>query len=496
MQEYCISLRNITKKYPGVVALDDVSLDFMPGEVHALMGENGAGKSTLIKAVAGAIKIDAGLIVVNGKEYSEMTPKIASENGIQVIYQELNLVNGMSVMDNVFAGIPPCIYGFLLDTKSMEKQTYEIFERLDVSIDPKALVASLPTAYQQMAEIGKALVRNPKVLVMDEPTSVLSNKEVDILFKAIKRLQAEGVTIIYISHRIEEVFRIADRISVMRDGQYVTTQRIDDIDRTGLIRYMVGREFAENYPGSGAEIGEVMLETKDLSGVGFENVSFKLRRGEILGFAGLVGAGRTEVAHGIIGSTPIYSGEIMVKGVPVHFKSPAEAIRAGIALLPEDRKMQGLVLALSVQMNADIAALDKVSRYGVINSKKDDALLKEYVDKLKIKTPTVKREVQTLSGGNQQKVVLAKWLSSSCDIFIFDEPTRGIDVGAKQEIYRLICELARGGKAILMISSDMEELLGMSDRIVVMCEGRQTGELISRDQFDQHTVLEYASGQS
>lgn len=494
MEEYCVSLRNITKRYPGVLALDNVSVDFLPGEVHALMGENGAGKSTLMKVMAGAIPCDEGTVAVGGKEYRTMTPKLASENGIQVIYQELNLVNRMSVMDNVFAGIPRRKNGFMVDFAAMKRETEAIFERLGIQIDPKAIVGTLPTAYQQMVEIGKSLIRNPRILVMDEPTSVLSNNEVEVLFSAIQRLKAEGVTIIYISHRIEEIFRIADRVTILRDGTYVTTQSTADIDRPKLIQYMVGRDFSEQYPVSHAQRGEVVLEAENISGHGFCDVSFQLHRGEILGFAGLVGAGRTETARGIVGAEPLSGGRLMVHGKQRRFHSPRDAIREGIALLPEDRKMQGLVLPLSIMMNADVVASKKVSHFGVLDKKKEKEFVQAYIDKLSVKTPDMKKAVQTLSGGNQQKVVLAKWLSSDCDIFIFDEPTRGIDVGAKQEIYTLMCQLAEEGKAILMISSDMEELLGMSDRIMVMCEGRMTGELANKMVFSQNAVLEYASG--
>lgn len=494
MEKYCVSLKHITKRYPGVVALDDVSVDFLPGEVHALMGENGAGKSTLMKVLAGAINCDDGSIFIDGKEYRVMTPKIAGENGIQIIYQELNLVNSMSVMDNVFAGMPKKKSGFLVDFSSMRKETKAVFDRLGVELEPKAIVGSLPTAYQQMVEIGKSLVRNPRILIMDEPTSVLSNSEVEILFRAINRLKKEGVTIIYISHRIEEIFRIADRITVMRDGHYITTQKCHEIDRPSLIRYMVGREFAEQYPASMAKKGEVALEVQGISGPGFADVSFQLHRGEILGLAGLVGAGRTETVRGIVGAERLSAGKVFVHGKQEKIRTPRDAIRKGIALLPEDRKRQGVVLTLSIMMNADIVALHKISKFGVLGRKKERELVSEYVDALAIKTPDIRKEVQTLSGGNQQKVVLAKWLSSDCEIFIFDEPTRGIDVGAKQEIYHLMCKLAAEGKAILMISSDMEELLGMSDRIVVMCEGHVTGELTNRQQFSQQQVLEFASG--
>lgn len=494
MEKPCVQLNNITKRYPGVVALDDVSVSFLPGEVHALMGENGAGKSTLIKILAGAIPSDGGTVTIGTQSYTAMTPKVAAENGIQVIYQELNLVNGMSVMDNIFAGMPLVKHGFQVDFAAMEQQSRDIFQRLGVQIDPRAIVGSLPTAYQQMVEIGKSLIRDPKLLVMDEPTSVLSNNEVDILFAAISRLREEGVTVIYISHRMEEIFRIADRVTVLRDGKYITTQNVADVDRAKLIQFMVGRELTEQYPVSGAEASDVVLEAEHISGFGFHDVSFRLRRGEILGLAGLVGAGRTETVRGIVAATPLSGGQLCVKGKAVSYRSPKDAIRDGIALLPEDRKLQGLVLPLSIMMNADVVALRKVSSGGVLNRKKERQLVQEYIDKLSIKTPDMQRAAQSLSGGNQQKVVLAKWLCSDCDIFIFDEPTRGIDVGAKHEIYNLMCELAREGKAILMISSDMEELLGMSDRIVVMSEGTITGELTSRKEFSQNKVLEYASG--
>ena len=487
-----LSLKNITKKYPGVLALDNVSLDFLEGEVHALLGENGAGKSTLIKAVAGAIDLDGGMIQVGGQDYQHMTPHLSRSLGIEVIYQEFNLVPTMSAAENIFLGdkISPSP---LVDYGAMRSKAREIFDLFNVDIDPNTLVRQLSPAKMQIVEIAKAVSKNVKILIMDEPSAPLSVTEVEHMFEIINRLKQKGVTIIYISHRLEEVFRISDRVSVMRDGQYVATRLTRDTNRKELISLMVGRELKEIFPARTNPPGEIALEVKHLSGNGDHDISFSVRKGEILGISGLVGAGRTELAMLLFGAAPIESGEIWVDGGPVHIRSSHDAIQHGMGLLTEDRKGQGLFLEMGVGWNISFPIVRKLSKFGVVDTKTEKGITEHYRQRMDIKTPSLEQRVINLSGGNQQKVVLAKSLAAESDILIFDEPTRGIDVGAKQEIYHLMCELADGGQAILMISSDMEELLGMSDRIIVLCEGKLAGE-VSREQFSQDTILDLASG--
>lgn len=487
-----LSLKNITKRYPGVLALDHVSLDFLEGEVHALLGENGAGKSTLIKAVAGAINIDAGIIHVGGQDHQQMTPHISRGVGIEVIYQEFNLVPTMSVAENIFLG-GRVSDKVLVDYKAMKTKAREIFELFEVDIDPDAKVRELSPAQQQIVEIAKAVSKNVKILIMDEPSAPLSVSEVERMFDIIEGLKQKGVTIVYISHRLEEVFRISDRVSIMRDGQYVVTKLTKDTDRKELISLMVGRELAETYPSRSNPLGDISLEVKNLTGNGDKDISFSVRKGEILGISGLVGAGRTELAMLLFGAAPIESGEIWVNGKPVQIHSSLDAIEHGMGLLTEDRKQKGLFLEMGVGWNISFPIVRRLSKYGVVNTKLEKNITEKYRQRIDIKTPSMEQRVINLSGGNQQKVVLAKSLAAESEILIFDEPTRGIDVGAKQEIYQLMCELADNGNTILMISSDMEELLGMSDRIIVLCEGKLAGE-VDKEQFSQDYILDLASG--
>lgn len=489
-----IRLENITKKYPGVVALKNVSVEFRKGEVHAIIGENGAGKSTLMKILSGSISPNGGEISINGQTYHTLIPKQSIDLGIQVVYQELNQIGNMSVMDNIFMGMPPR-KGILVDKKEMIAQTRAVLHTIEMdAIDPNATVMSLTSGYQQMVEIAKALVKKVRILILDEPTSALSNAETDILFNVIAKLKSQGVTVLFISHRLEEIFRIADRVTVMRDGEVIATRDIHDITRAEMINLMVGRSFAEVYPRSNAKIGEVALEARNISGAGFHNVSFKAHKGEILGFSGLVGSGRTETVMGIFGETAVTSGEILVNGKPFRAKSPRDSIAKGIALLPENRKTQGLILSLPIVNNIDLPSLKRISKFTVINQKEDTRLVRESIEKLSIKTPSMYQVVLNLSGGNQQKVVVAKWLAANSDILIFDEPTKGIDVSAKKEIYELLCRLAEQGKTIVFISSDMEELVGVSDRIAVFYEGTIFGELQDPSKFDRNKIMEYASG--
>lgn len=487
-----LSLKNITKRYPGVLALDGVSLDFKEGEVHALLGENGAGKSTLIKAVAGAITLDGGIIHVGGQDHHHMTPHISRSMGIEVIYQEFNLVPTMSVAENIFLG-DKASNKLLVDYEKMKSKSREIFKLFEVDLDPNDLVRDLSPAKQQIVEIAKAVSKNVKILIMDEPSAPLSVSEVENMFEIIKGLKQKGVTIIYISHRLEEVFRISDRVSVMRDGRYVTTKLTKDTNRKELISLMVGRELKENYPPRKNPAGEIALEVKNLSGNGNKDISFSVRNGEILGISGLVGAGRTELAMLLFGAAPIESGEIWVNGKLVQIHSPLDAIQQRIGLLTEDRKGKGLFLEMGVGWNISFPIIRRLSKYGIVDAKTEKRIAEDYKQRINIKTPSLEQRVINLSGGNQQKVVLAKSLAAESHILIFDEPTRGIDVGAKQEIYQLMCKLADNGNAILMISSDMEELLGMSDRIIVLCEGKLAGE-VNKEQFSQDYILDLASG--
>jgi ribose transport system ATP-binding protein len=487
-----LSLENITKRYPGVLALNDVSMSFLEGEVHALLGENGAGKSTLIKAVAGAINLDGGIIHVGGQDHQQMTPHLSRSLGIEVIYQEFNLVPPMSVAENIFLGDKGSDK-FLVDYKAMKTKARDIFKLFNVDINPDAMVQDLPPAKQQIVEIAKAVSKNVKILIMDEPSAPLSVSEVEHMFEIIRSLKQKGVTIIYISHRLEEVFRISDRVSVMRDGRYVATRLTKETNRKELINLMVGRELKESYPARANPPGEIALEVKNLSGNGDRDISFSVRKGEILGISGLVGAGRTELAMLLFGAVPSESGEVLIDGRPVQIKSPHDAIQKGVGLLTEDRKGQGLFLEMGVGWNISFPIIRKLSKYGVVNTKVETEIAQKYKERINIKTPSLEQRVINLSGGNQQKVVLAKALAAESDVLIFDEPTRGIDVGTKQEIYQLMTELANNGNAILMISSDMEELLGMSDRIIVLSEGKLAGE-VTKEQFSQDYILDLASG--
>jgi ribose transport system ATP-binding protein len=485
-----LTIRNITKTYPGVTALDDFSMEFKQGEIHALLGENGAGKSTLIKIISGAIEPDSGLIAFAGQEYKSITPGHARDLGIKVIYQEFNLVESLSVAQNIFLGETE---GFFTDLKAIVQKSREIFAEMNVDIDPNAKVRFLSPAKKQLVEIAKVISTKAKILIMDEPSAPLSASEVETMFRIIAKLKNDGISIIYISHRIEELFRISDRVTVMRDGRYVKTLETAKTNRKELISLMVGREFKEYYPKRNNPPGEVVMEVKNLSGNGDENISFVVHKGEILGVAGLVGSGRTEMVNVLFGAVPKDGGEIFINGKKVEINNPDEAISFGIGLIPEDRKWQGLILNSTVKFNITLAIYNKLARYSLVNSRLMNSIVSKYVNMLKIRTPSVEQRVKNLSGGNQQKVVLAKTLAAETNILIFDEPTRGIDVGTKQEIYILMNQLVDQGKAIIMVSSEMEELLGMSDRLIVLFEGRFMGE-VPREQFDQRHVIELASG--
>lgn len=486
-----LSLIECSKQYPGVKALDNVSLDIREGEIHALVGENGAGKSTLIKCLSGAVVLDAGKIVFQGDEYTKMTPHMSKSLGISVIYQELNLIGPLSVAENVCYGDER---GWLVKHSELEKRAAEVFARMEVNMDLKEQVYNLSIAQQQLVEIAKSLSREVKLLVMDEPTAPLTEDETVMLFKIMRRLKAEGVTIIYISHRMDEIFTICDRVSVMRDGSLITTKNVAETTRGELIEYMVGRSLNETFPQRSNICSENALEIVDLCVTGDENISLNVKKGEIVGIAGLVGSGRTELLRAVFGADKKKSGEVYVNGKKVDITSPSKAIKAGIGLIPEDRKNQGCFLYAAIDWNITIAALKKFARHGVLKFPEMHETAEEYSSKLKIKTPSLQQICSNLSGGNQQKVVLAKTLATDCDVILFDEPTRGIDVGAKQEIYQLMTELADSGKAILMVTSDMEELLGMSDRIYVLAEGELMGELDGHN-VSQVRLMQLMSGE-
>lgn len=485
-----LSLRGITKEYPGVLALDDVSVDFHAGEVHAIIGENGAGKSTLIKVIAGAIQPNAGVVEVAGTALDTVSPQISRAHGIEVIYQEFNLVPTLSVAENIFLGQGD---GWRVDYRGMREMAAELLADFGVDIDPDALTRDLPSAQQQLVEIAKALAKKPRVLIMDEPTAPLSLREVESLFSIIRRARADGVCVLYVSHRLEEIFQITDRVTVLRDGQYVTTVETAATDKGTLIRFMVGRELTHSYPARKGPPGAVALEAKGLEGNGNAPISFTLHKGEILGVAGLVGAGRTELAKLIYGAAHREGGNLLLEGREVHFTSPRQALNAGIGLVPESRKEEGVFLEKTIKWNVAIAALNRLTRGILVDRSREQEEAEAYRDKLMIKTPTLEQKVSNLSGGNQQKVVIAKTLAAQARVIIFDEPTRGIDVGARAEVYDLMNDLAAEGIAILMISSDMEELLGMSDHILVLHDGRKAGDL-TRAEATQERVLALASG--
>ena len=488
-----LSLHHVSKEFPGVTALSDVSLAFAQGGVHALVGENGAGKSTLIKTMSGALSPTSGTIRIDGVDHAHLTPMQARDLGVAVIYQEFTLIPGLSVAENIFLGAYP-MKGPVLDRKAMASRVAEIFGRLEVHISPNALVADLTTGYQQLVEIAKALSRNARLLIMDEPSAPLTTAEVDSMFRVIEALKAQGVTIIYISHRLEEIFRVSDTVSVLRDGLHVATMKTADTTKSDLIRLMVGRELSESYPARRNPPGEVHLVVDGLSGNGVRDISFEARRGEVLGFAGLIGAGRTELMQLLFGAQPIEAGRVTLSDRRVVPKNPMAAVNAGIALVPEDRKRHGVILNLTIRNNIVLPLLRRISRASVVNTRDERDIVDSEIGSLQIKTPSQTQKVMNLSGGNQQKVVLAKWLATKPDVLIFDEPTRGIDVGAKQEIYAIMNNLAADGKVILMISSDMEELIGMSDRIIVLCQGRVMGTL-AKHEITQERILALSSGE-
>ena len=496
MGEPLVAMDGITKDFPGVHALADAGFELRPGEVHALVGENGAGKSTLMKILAGVYAKDAGVIRYKGREVEIPNPRAAQDLGISIIHQELNLMPHLTVAQNIFIGREPRRRPrFLVDERRLNAQARELIESMHLKIDPRAKLGDLAVAQQQMVEIAKALSYNAEVLIMDEPTAALTDAEIEELFRIVRALRERGVGVVHISHRLEELKQISDRITVMRDGRYIATLDTKEASIDQIINMMVGRTIYESVP----DIPEtahpdVVLDVRGLNrGRMVRNVSFNVRRGEIVGFAGLVGAGRTEVARAVFGADRIESGEIYVNGRRVHIRSPADAVSQGIGYLSEDHKRYGLTLDMDVETNIVLAAFRKfLDAIGRVDTRKTRAVAERYVKSLAIKTPGIRQKVRNLSGGNQQKVVIGKWLTADTDILIFDEPTRGIDVGAKSEIYHLLNELAAQGKAIIMISSELPEILRMSHRVIVMCEGRLTGELGGRE-ATQEKIMTFAT---
>ncbi|WP_273319974.1 sugar ABC transporter ATP-binding protein [Vallitalea guaymasensis] len=495
MEDSLVLMEGIDKSFPGVKALDNCKFQLLKGEIHALIGENGAGKSTLMKILTGVYKKDAGRIFYKDEEINITNPRMARDLGISIIHQELNLMPDLTVAQNIFIGKEPkkCLNLFL-DNKEINDKASELLNQMNLSISPEEKVENLSVAKQQMVEIAKALSYNSDVLIMDEPTAALTELEIEELFSIIKELKEKGVGIVYISHRMEELKQICDRVTVMRDGSYIDTKNMNEVTIDKIINMMVGRELYVSAPEEITHSDEVVLEVNNLNqGNKVKDVSFKLKKGEILGFAGLMGAGRTEVARAIFGADKRDSGEILLNNKKIQIKSPKDAVKNGIGYLSEDRKRYGLVLGLDIETNVVMANFsDYINPIGFVKTGKTSKAATESVKELAIKTPGISQEVKNLSGGNQQKVVIGKWLTRDCDILIFDEPTRGIDIGAKGEIYKLLNELASQGKSIIMISSELPEVLRMSHRIIVMCEGRITGEL-SNEEATQEKIMQYAT---
>ena len=490
-----LEMRGIVKRFPGVLALDHVNLSVRKGEVHALLGENGAGKSTLMKILSGAYQKDEGEIIFEGNKVEIHSAHDAQRLNISTIYQELNLTEQLTVAENIFMGRQIMKNRFMMDWKTLYEKAQALLDDLGVEIDAHTLVRDLGVAHKQMVEVAKALSINSKVLIMDEPTAPLTNREIDTLFRIIRMLKERGVSIIYISHRLEEVMEICDRATIMRDGTNVTELNVADTNLDEIIRYMVGRELKEKFPKIEVTPGKERLRVEHLhAGKQVKDVSLSARGGEILGIAGLVGAGRTETARAIFGMDAKESGEIYIDGTKVTISQPLDAIKQGIGFVTEDRKGEGLVLPMSVGQNMTLATLDKITTGFHMNLAKEKNTVSEYIGKLNIKTPSERQLARNLSGGNQQKVVLAKWLLSDAKVIIFDEPTRGIDVGAKIEVYNIINDLIRQGVAVIMISSELPEILGMSDRVAVMHQGEITGVFDNDETLTQEKILYYATG--
>lgn len=492
-QNNILEMHDICKNFSGVRALDHVDLEVRKGEVHALLGENGAGKSTLIKVLSGFHDKDAGEIWFDGALREKYNPRQAIEMGISVIYQELNLIPNMTVEENLSLG-KEIKKGAFLDKAAMSKRAQEVIKSFGMNIDVHAKVGSLSVAYKQMVEIIKAMLNDSKILVMDEPSATLTNRELETLFRIIRELKEQGKSVIYISHRLEELEKIADRVTVMRDGKYIKTVNMADTTIEELIVSMVGHEVTNMYPEGNKEVGEPVLSVSHLSSDKLKDINFELRRGEILGLAGLVGSGRTEIARCLFGADP-YKGDVYVGGKVVKLKQPKDSIKNRIALIPEERKSQGVLLDMSVADNITISSLNKLSKTIFLNAAAEKKLVADNIEKLRIKVSSPQQKMKNLSGGNQQKAIVTKWLATDSEILLFDEPTRGIDVGAKHEIYEIMSDIVKSGKSIIMISSELPELIGMSNRILVMYEGQQMGILDKKDgEITQEVIMTLASG--
>ncbi len=488
-----LEMKGIGKSFPGVKALEGVNLTIREGQVHALLGENGAGKSTLIKILSGAYTRDEGEVFFDGEPADIKTPADAERLGISTIYQEFNLAPNMTIAENIFLGHLPIKAG-RIDWATVKGRSRELLDSLDVSLPVDTMTGTLSVAQQQMVEIAKALNRNTRILVMDEPSAVLSERDIDNLFQVVRRLQASGIGIIYISHRLKEIFELADEVTVLKDGRYVDTRSVADVDMDDLVKLMIGRDLADVYPTRVHKPGDVVLQVSHLAQAHLaKDVSFDLRAGEIVGFAGITGSGRTEAVRVIFGADRATGGDMQLFGKPYRPKSPRDAINQGVALVTEDRKRQGLLLKLQVYFNTTVSGLDRLTSFGVLRLKDEMTLVRKWITDLRIKTPSPEFMVVNMSGGNQQKVILARWLSLGIKVFIMDEPTRGIDVGSKAEIYQIMSDLAESGVAIIMISSELPEVLGMSDRVLVMREGRIVKEL-DRSEATEETVMQYAVG--
>lgn len=489
-----IEMTGISKAFNGNAVLKNVQFNLKDGEIHALMGENGAGKSTLMKILGGIHSNDAGEIKVDGQPVHFKSPKDAEKHGIVIIHQELNILPDLTVAENLFLGKEKT-FGFgILKNKEMDQEAQELLAKLGLDIHPKTRAGDLSVGKQQIIEIAKAIASNAKYIIMDEPTAALTDREIRTLFETIRELKAKGISFVYISHRMEEIFSICDRITILRDGQYVGERNIPETNFDEIVAMMVGRELGERFPERKAEIGDVKLEVQNLTVKGlFENVSFNVRKGEVVGMAGLMGAGRTEVAETIFGYRRAHGGDILIDGKKVSIKTPIDAMKHKIGYVTEDRKTKGLVLDFSIQENVSLANLKKVSSSGVVNKEKETSLVNQYIQQLKIRTSSPKQSAKSLSGGNQQKVVLAKWLGTEPEVLILDEPTRGVDIGAKKEIYQIINDLAQAGVAILMISSELPEIIGMADCVLVMHEGKITGQ-VSKEEMTQERIMHFATG--
>lgn len=496
MNEVAVELKNITKMFPGVTALDDMSLTLHKGQIHGLIGENGAGKSTLIKVLTGVHIPEKGDIYIDGKQVKIPNPMEAKHLGITCVYQELNIVKDLNITDNLFMGKYVTKKSGLLDYKFMNNKANEILNQMGQDIESSKICGELGMGQQQMVEIGKSILIDAKVIILDEPTSSLGEKEAKVLFSIVKKLKDMGKAILFISHKLEEVFELCDVVTVMRDSKHIATVPTSEITKDQLITYMVGRKLNNLYPKIPTKIGEVALEIKNFSSIGvYRNVSFTARYGEILGFAGLVGAGRTELFRGLFAADKRDSGDVYINGVKKDIKNPAKAIKNKIAFLTEDRKLQGLVLMESIMRNVCLVNLDSYKKAFILNDKKIRKQAEDCVEKLQIKTESIYKLAGELSGGNQQKLVIGKWLNVDADIFIFDEPTRGIDVGAKIEVYKIMNSLAIQGKCVIMISSELPEILGMSDRVIVMRSGKIMGEIEREsDHFNQEDIIRAAWG--